>query len=97
MRERLAPRRRTMSVVVDHVGFRASDLSASRAMYEAALGELGFSILGEGEYEGDAYVLFGATGNRLCASFSVEPAFVVNARYREASTRAYAELFACVH
>jgi catechol 2,3-dioxygenase-like lactoylglutathione lyase family enzyme len=52
-----------MSVVVDHVGFRVSDLSASRPMYEAALAELGFSVLGEGEFEGDAYVLFGRDGN----------------------------------
>jgi catechol 2,3-dioxygenase-like lactoylglutathione lyase family enzyme len=28
-------------------------------MYEAALAELGFSVLREGEFEGDAYVLFG--------------------------------------
>ena len=28
-------------------------------MHEAALGELGFAVLGEGEFEGDAYVLFG--------------------------------------
>jgi catechol 2,3-dioxygenase-like lactoylglutathione lyase family enzyme len=28
-------------------------------MYEAALAELGFSVLGEGEFEGDGYVLFG--------------------------------------
>ena len=28
-------------------------------MYEAALAELGFVVLGEGEFEGDAYVLFG--------------------------------------
>ena len=28
-------------------------------MYEAALAELGFTVLGEGEFEGDAYVLFG--------------------------------------
>ena len=28
-------------------------------MYEAALTELGFEVLGEGEFEGDAYVLFG--------------------------------------
>jgi catechol 2,3-dioxygenase-like lactoylglutathione lyase family enzyme len=32
-------------------------------MYEAALAELGFSVLGEGEFEGDAYVLFGRDGN----------------------------------
>jgi catechol 2,3-dioxygenase-like lactoylglutathione lyase family enzyme len=32
-------------------------------MYEAALAELGFSVLGEGEFEGDAYVLFGRSGN----------------------------------
>lgn len=48
-----------MSDVVDHVGFRVSDLSASRRMYEAALAELEFVVLGEGEFEGDAYVLFG--------------------------------------
>ena len=29
-------------------------------MYEAALGELGFAVLGEGEFEGDPYVLFGS-------------------------------------
>ena len=28
-------------------------------MYEAALAELGFTVLGEGEFEGDAHVLFG--------------------------------------
>src|SRR5438105_8982870 len=28
-------------------------------MYEAALAELGFVLLSEGEFEGDAYVLFG--------------------------------------
>ncbi len=48
-----------MSVVIDHVGIRVADLPASRRMYEAALAELGFVVLGEGEYEGDAYVLFG--------------------------------------
>jgi len=48
-----------VSGVVDHVGIRVSDMSASRAMYEPALGELGFSVLGEGEFEDDAYVLFG--------------------------------------
>jgi len=52
-----------MSAVVDHVGIRVSDLQASRRMYEAALAELGFSIQGEGEFEGDAYVLFGRTGS----------------------------------
>jgi catechol 2,3-dioxygenase-like lactoylglutathione lyase family enzyme len=45
--------------VIDHVGIRVGDLPASRRMYEAALGELGFAVLGEGEFEGDAYVLFG--------------------------------------
>jgi catechol 2,3-dioxygenase-like lactoylglutathione lyase family enzyme len=45
--------------VIDHVEIRVSDLPASRRMYEAALAELGFSVLGEGEFEGDAYVLFG--------------------------------------
>ena len=49
-----------MSGVIDHVGIRVSDLSASRRMYEAALGELGFAVLGEGEFEGDPYVLFGS-------------------------------------
>lgn len=32
-------------------------------MYAAALAELGFSVLGEGEFEGDEYVLFGRDGN----------------------------------
>ena len=48
-----------MSDVIDHVGFRATDLAASRRMYEAALAELGYSVLSEGEFEGNAYVLFG--------------------------------------
>jgi catechol 2,3-dioxygenase-like lactoylglutathione lyase family enzyme len=48
-----------MSEVIDHVGIRVSDLAASRRMYEAALPELGFTVLGEGVFEGDAYVLFG--------------------------------------
>ena len=52
-----------MSGVIDHVGIRVSDLPASRRMYEAALAELGFSVLGEGEFEGDAYVLFGHSGS----------------------------------
>lgn len=51
-----------MSDVVDHVGFRVSDLSASRRMYEPALAELGFALRGEGEFEGDSYVLFGREG-----------------------------------
>jgi hypothetical protein len=28
-------------------------------MYEAALAEIGFVVLSEGEFEGDTYVLFG--------------------------------------
>jgi catechol 2,3-dioxygenase-like lactoylglutathione lyase family enzyme len=48
-----------VSTVVDHVGFRVSDLEASRRMYEPALAELGFTVVSEGEFEGDAYVLFG--------------------------------------
>ena len=48
-----------MSEVIDHVGIRVSELATSRGMYEAALTELGFEVLGEGEFEGDAYVLFG--------------------------------------
>ncbi|MGZ4419441.1 MAG: VOC family protein [Gaiellaceae bacterium] len=48
-----------MSEVIDHVGIRVSELARSRGMYEAALTELGFEVLGEGEFEGDAYVLFG--------------------------------------
>jgi catechol 2,3-dioxygenase-like lactoylglutathione lyase family enzyme len=48
-----------VSEVIDHVGIRVSDLAASRRMYEAALAELGFVVLSEGEFEGDAYVLFG--------------------------------------
>ena len=48
-----------MSEVIDHVEIRASDLPTSRRMYEPALGELGFAALDEGEFEGDAYVMFG--------------------------------------
>lgn len=48
-----------MSEVIDHVGIRVADLPASRRMYEASLAELGFAMLSEGEFEGDAYVLFG--------------------------------------
>jgi catechol 2,3-dioxygenase-like lactoylglutathione lyase family enzyme len=60
-----------VSVVVDHVGIRASDLPASRRMYEAALAELGFTVLSEGEFEGDAYVLFGRDGHDDFALHSV--------------------------
>ena len=52
-----------MSEVVDHVEIRVSDLPASRRMYEASLAELGFSVVSEGEFEGDAYVLFGRAGS----------------------------------
>jgi catechol 2,3-dioxygenase-like lactoylglutathione lyase family enzyme len=52
-----------VSGVIDHVGIRVSDLAASRRMYEASLGELGFAVLGEGEFEGDAYILFGRNGS----------------------------------
>jgi hypothetical protein len=48
-----------MSIVIDHVGLRAGDLAASRRMCEAAFAELGFRVLNEGEFENDAYVLFG--------------------------------------
>jgi catechol 2,3-dioxygenase-like lactoylglutathione lyase family enzyme len=49
----------SVSEVIDHVGIRVSDLAASRRMYEAALAELGFAVLSEGEFESDRYVLFG--------------------------------------
>jgi catechol 2,3-dioxygenase-like lactoylglutathione lyase family enzyme len=52
-----------LSGVVDHVGIRVRDLPASRKLYEAALVELGFAVLGEGEFEGDAHVLFGREKN----------------------------------
>jgi catechol 2,3-dioxygenase-like lactoylglutathione lyase family enzyme len=52
-----------MSEVIDHVGIRVGDLRASRQMYEAALAELGFVVLSEGQFEGDAYVLFGRGDN----------------------------------
>jgi catechol 2,3-dioxygenase-like lactoylglutathione lyase family enzyme len=52
-----------VSDLIDHVGFRVSDLPTSRRMYEVALAELGFSVLGEGEFEGDGYVLFGRGEN----------------------------------
>lgn len=48
-----------MSGVIDHVGIRVSDFGASRRLYEAALAELGFAMLSQGEFEGDAYALFG--------------------------------------
>jgi catechol 2,3-dioxygenase-like lactoylglutathione lyase family enzyme len=48
-----------MSDVIDHVGIRVADLDASRRMYEPALAELGFAVLGDGTFEGDAYLLFG--------------------------------------
>lgn len=48
-----------MAGVIDHVGIRVADLAASRRMYEPALAELGFLVLGEGTFEGDGYVLFG--------------------------------------
>lgn len=51
-----------MSTVVDHVGIRASDVSVSRAFYLESLGELGLELMGEGEFGGDAYVLFGRDG-----------------------------------
>ena len=54
-----------MSDVVDHVGIRVSDLRASRRMYQAALAELGLSVLGEGvqpglrpEYSGHCFAAF---------------------------------------
>jgi catechol 2,3-dioxygenase-like lactoylglutathione lyase family enzyme len=49
-----------VSDVIDHVEIRVSDLAASRGLYEPALTELGFVVLDEGEFEGDAYVLFGS-------------------------------------
>jgi catechol 2,3-dioxygenase-like lactoylglutathione lyase family enzyme len=52
-----------VSDVIDHVGIRVSDLPASRLLYEAAMAELGFVVLSEGEFEGDAYVLFGRGDN----------------------------------
>jgi catechol 2,3-dioxygenase-like lactoylglutathione lyase family enzyme len=52
-----------LSEVIDHVGIRVSDLPVSRRMYEAALTELGFTVLSEGEFEGDSYVLFGRGGS----------------------------------
>jgi catechol 2,3-dioxygenase-like lactoylglutathione lyase family enzyme len=48
-----------VSEIIDHVEIRVGDLPASRRMYEAALGEIGFIVLSEGEFEGDGYVLFG--------------------------------------
>jgi catechol 2,3-dioxygenase-like lactoylglutathione lyase family enzyme len=48
-----------VSIVIDHVGIRVSEIAASRRMYEPALSALGFAVLSEGEFEGDRYVLFG--------------------------------------
>jgi catechol 2,3-dioxygenase-like lactoylglutathione lyase family enzyme len=47
-----------MAGTIDHVGIRASDLERSRAAYAASLAELGFTVLSEGEFHGDRYVLF---------------------------------------
>jgi catechol 2,3-dioxygenase-like lactoylglutathione lyase family enzyme len=52
-----------VSGVIDHVGIRVSDLPASRRMYEPALAAIGFVVLSEGAFEGDAYVLFGRGAN----------------------------------
>jgi len=52
-----------VSEVIDHIGIRVGDLPVSRRMYEAALAELGFVVLSEGEFEDDAYVLFGRGDN----------------------------------
>jgi catechol 2,3-dioxygenase-like lactoylglutathione lyase family enzyme len=60
-----------MTGVVDHVGLRVTDLDRSRRMYEPSLAELGFSVLGEGEFEGDRYVLFGREDNDDFALHSV--------------------------
>lgn len=60
-----------MSGVIDHVGIRVRDLAASRRMYGPALAELGFSVLAEGEFEGDSYVLFGRPDNDDFALHSV--------------------------
>ena len=59
----LIPHEFPVTGVIDHVGIRVGDLAASRRMYEAALGELGFAVVGEGAFEGDAYVLFGRPEN----------------------------------
>jgi len=40
-------------------------------MYEPALAELGFTVISEGEFEGDAYVLFGLPGHDDFALHSV--------------------------
>lgn len=58
LRQRDGPRSPRMSDVIDHVGIRVSDLRASRRLYEAALAELGFVVLSEGAFEGDAYRAF---------------------------------------
>jgi catechol 2,3-dioxygenase-like lactoylglutathione lyase family enzyme len=65
-----------VSEVIDHVGIRVSDLPASRRMYEAALAELGFVVLSEGEFEGDTYVLFGGPASMIsaCTRSAASPA-----------------------
>ena len=60
-----------MSEVIDHVGIRVADLDASRRLYEPALAELGFTVLGEGTFEGDSYVLFGRSTSDDFALHSV--------------------------
>jgi catechol 2,3-dioxygenase-like lactoylglutathione lyase family enzyme len=70
-----------VSGLIDHVGIRVSDLASSRFMYEASLGQLGFGVLGEGEFEGDSYVLFGRGD---CDDFSLHT--VGSARGRDRVT-----------
>jgi catechol 2,3-dioxygenase-like lactoylglutathione lyase family enzyme len=52
-----------MGDMIDHVEIRVGDLPASRRLYEAALGELGFRVHSEGEFQGDAYVMFARGGS----------------------------------
>lgn len=52
-----------MGDLIDHIEIRVSDLAASRRLYEAALGELGFAVHSEGEFQGDAYVMFARGGS----------------------------------
>jgi catechol 2,3-dioxygenase-like lactoylglutathione lyase family enzyme len=59
------------STVLDHVGFRVSDLAASRRLYEPALAELGFVVVSEGMFDGDDYALFGHPGRDDFALHSV--------------------------
>lgn len=51
-----------MSVILDHVGIKVSDIDRSFAFYREALGTLGITALMDFEFGGDRFVGFGKGG-----------------------------------